>query len=160
IQDEITTAIIKTLEPTLAGQQATLTRRHSENVQAYELYLKGRQFWDQRTESSIRAGLECFRAAIDLDPEYALAHAGIADSFTVLAVYGYTPPAEGRPKAEAAVRKALELDATLAECHFSMGFAKAVFEGYRTEGERHFRKALEIQPRSAVTHAYLSLGLA
>jgi adenylate cyclase len=127
IQDEITSAIIKTLAPTLAGQQTSLTRRHSENLQAYELYLKGRRFWDQRTESTIRAGLECFRAAIDLDPEYTLAHAGVADSYSVLAVYGHISLIEGRPKAEAAMRKAAELDSTLAESHFSLGFATCVF---------------------------------
>ncbi|MGC2621245.1 MAG: protein kinase, partial [Acidobacteriaceae bacterium] len=67
IQDEITTAIIRTLEPTLLGQQVSVTTRHSENIQAYELYLKGRRYWEQRSESGLRAGLECFRAAVDLD---------------------------------------------------------------------------------------------
>jgi len=160
IQDEITAAIIKTLEPTLAGQQQALTRRHSENLQAYELYLKGRRLWDQRMESTLRAALECFRAAIELDPDYALAHAGIADSFSILAVYGYTSITEGRPRAEAAMKKALELDPTLAEAHFSTGLSTTIFGRQPRDAECHFRKALEIQPRASAIHAYFSLYLA
>jgi serine/threonine protein kinase/tetratricopeptide (TPR) repeat protein len=160
IQDEIAAAIVKTLEPTLAGQQQALTRRHSENLQAYELYLKGRRLWDQRLESALRAGLECFRAAIELDPDYALAHTGIADSFSILAVYGYTSILEGRPRVEAAMKKALELDPTLAESHFSMALSTTIVAAQPGDAERHFRKALEIQPRSSAIHAYFSLYLA
>jgi TolB-like protein len=159
IQDEITAAIVQKLEPTLAGKQATLTRRHSENVQAYDLYLKGRRLWEQRSESSLRAGLECFRAAIDLDPEYALAHAGVADSFSILGAYGVISPLEGRPKAEAAVKRALELDPGLAEPHFSMALMTC-FTGDFLGAERYFRRALEIQPQSSGTLAYLGLYLA
>jgi len=160
IQDEITAAIIKTLEPTLAGQQAALPRRHSENLQAYELYLKGRRLWDQRTESNLRAGLECFRAAIDLDPDYALAHAGVGDSYSILAIYGYMPPAEGKLRAETAVKRALELAPMLAESHFSMALVTQFFSPTFEDAERHFKMALEIQPRSSVAHAYLGLFLA
>ena len=160
IQDEITAAIIKTLEPALAGQQAALTRRHSENLQAYELYLKGRRLWDQRTESNLRAGLECFRAAIDLDPDYALAHAGVGDTFSILAIYGYMPPAEGKLRAETAVKRALELAPMLAESHFSMALVTQFFSPSFEEAERHYQRALEIQPRTSVTHAYLGLFLA
>lgn len=159
IQDEIAAAIVKTLEPTLAGEQRALGRRHSENLQAYELFLKGRHFWDQRMESTLRAAVECFRAAIDLDPEYALAHAGLGDCFSILANYGYVSPADGKPKAEAAVKRALELDPALAEVHFSMGLFACAFGSNQQETERHFRKGLEIQPRSSVLHAYLSLTL-
>jgi serine/threonine protein kinase/tetratricopeptide (TPR) repeat protein len=160
IQDEITAAIIKTLEPTLAGQQQALTRRHSENVQAYELYLKGRRLWDQRAESSLRAGLECFRAALELDPDYALAYAGVADSFSILTAYGHMSVAEAKQRVEAAVRKSLELDATLAEPHFSMALSATIFARDSGPAERHYRKALEIEPNSSATLAYFSLFLA
>ena len=159
IQDEIAGAIVKTLEPTLAGQQQALSRRHSVNVQAYELYLKGRRLWEQRTESALRAGLECFRAAIDLDPGYALAHAGIGDSYCILAGYGHISFSEGKPRAEAAVKKALERDSTLAEAHFSAALVATYF-GDRERAQHHFRNALEIQPRSSVIHAYYGLHLA
>jgi serine/threonine protein kinase/Flp pilus assembly protein TadD len=160
IQDEITGAIIKTLEPALAGQQASLKRRHSENLQAYELYLKGRRLWDQRGEIQLRAGLECFRAAIDLDSGYALAYCGVADSFAILGAHGYMPLSEGRPRAEAAVKKALELDSALSECHFSRGLATCVFGNRLADAEGHFRKAFEIQPQSSLNHAFLGLALA
>jgi serine/threonine protein kinase/tetratricopeptide (TPR) repeat protein len=159
IQDEITAAIVKTLEPTLAGQQRALGRRHSENLQAYELYLKGRNFWEQRMEGTLRAAVECFRAAIDLDPEYTLAHAGLADCFSISAIYGYVSPAECRPKAEVEVNRALELDPTLAEVHFSLGGFSMAFGSNHEVTERHFRRGLEIQPRNSVLQSYLSLGL-
>ncbi len=159
IQDEITAAIVKMLEPTLSGHQSILTRRHSENLQAYELYLKGLRLWEQRGESALRAGLECFRAAVELDPEYALAHAGIADSYSILAVYGYASLKEMRPRALAAVNKAMALDASLGEIHYSMGNAMVIFGARMSYALPHFRRAIEIQPRSAYFHGYLCLAL-
>ena len=160
IQDEITAAIVKMIEPTLTGHQSILTRRHSENLQAYELYLKGLRLWEQRSESALRAGLECFRAAVELDPEYALAHAGIADSYSILAVYGYISLNEMRPRALAAVNKAMALDPSLGEVHYSMGMVMLIFGARMSDALPHFRRALEIQPRSSYFHAYLCLALA
>jgi tetratricopeptide (TPR) repeat protein len=115
--------------------------------------------WEQRAENTLRAGLEFFRAAIDLDPHYALAHAGIADSFSIVATYGYMSRSEGRSTSEAAANKALELDATLAEAHYSAGLSTSTF-GSLSKAENHFRKALEIQPRSSGIHSYFGLYLA
>jgi len=157
IQDEITTAIVKTLEPTLAGQVQNLPRRHSENLQAYELYLRGRHFWDQRMESMLRSAAECFRTAISLDPEYALAHAGLADTYSMLCVYGYQSPAETRPRAEEAVRRALELLPGSAEVQFSMGLFQCSFLPAYAGAEEHFRKGIEIEPRSSTLHGYMGL---
>jgi serine/threonine-protein kinase len=159
IQDEITAAIIKTLEPTLAGRPPALTRRHSENLQAYELYLKGRRLWEQRSEGTLGAGLECFRAAITLDSDYTLAYTGVADSFSILAGYGYISKSEARLRAEPAARKALELDPMLAESHYSAALSTITL-GKWAEAECHIRRALEIQPRSSVIHALLGLFLA
>jgi len=159
IQDEITEAIVKMLEPTLAGQQARLTRRHSENLQAYELYFKGLRLWEQRGESALRAGLECFRAAVEFDPQYALAYAGIADSYSILAVYGYVSINETRPRALAAVNKAMELDSSLGEVHYSTGNVMAIFGRRLSDAIPHFRRAIDIQPRSSYFHAYLCLVL-
>ncbi len=156
IQDEITAAIIRTLEPTLLGQQVSATTRHSENVQAYELYLKGRRFWEQRSESGLRAGLECFRAAVDLDPNYALAYLGIADSYSVLAVYGYIAIGEGRPRAETALKQALELNPDLPDAWFTQGMSATIF-GRHADAESLFLRGIEVQPRSSILHAYLGL---
>ena len=156
IQDEITTAIIRTLEPTLLGQQVSVTTRHSENLQAYELYLKGRRYWEQRSESGLRAGLECFRAAVDLDPNYGLAYLGIADSFTILAVYGYIAPGDGRPRAESALKKALELSPDLPEAWFTQGMSTTIFGAHST-ADSMFLRGIEVLPRSSLLHAYVGL---
>jgi serine/threonine protein kinase/tetratricopeptide (TPR) repeat protein len=159
IQDEITAAIIRMLEPTLLGQQVSVTQRHSENLQAYELYLKGRRYWDMRSESNLRAGVECFRAAIDLDPGYALAYLGLADSYAMLAVYGYISLKDAGARADTALKRALELNPELAESWFSRGMAASIF-GSRLEAEKYFRKGIELHPRAANLHAYLGLTLA
>ncbi len=159
IQDEITAAIVKTLEPTLAGQQSALPRRHSENIAAYELYLKGRALWSLRSESNLRASIECFRAAIDLDPDYALAYTGLADSFSVLAFYGYIPASEGRGPAEAAIKKAIALSPDLPDTHLSLGLSAIAFSAQLAGAEPHIRKAVELDPRSSVAHAHYGLFL-
>jgi TolB-like protein/Tfp pilus assembly protein PilF len=160
IQDDITESIVKKLEPKLLGQTHDAARRHTDNLGAFELYLKGRHFWHQRTERSLRAGIQCFEQAIELDRTYALAHAGLADSFCILRPYLYASGAEIRGPAEAAARRAMELDPTLAESHFAM----ALFLMWLTEdwpdAEPYFKRALEIQPRSALILGYYSVLLA
>jgi serine/threonine protein kinase/tetratricopeptide (TPR) repeat protein len=160
IQDEITVAIVKMLEPTLSGQQSNLTRRHSENVQAYELYLKGRRLWEKRGEGNLNAALECFRSAVELDPEYALAYSGIADCYSILGVYGSASLSVMKPRAMAAVNQAMELDSSLSEVHISAGNACQIFGARVREAHTHFCRALDIQPRSSMVHAYLCLFLA
>jgi TolB-like protein len=160
IQDEITRAIVGGLAPTLAHQQSALSRRNTRNVRAYDLYLKGRHLWHQRAEGPMRAGLECFRAAVDLDSEYAVAHCGVADSLSILAAHGYMSLTEARSRAETAVTRALALDHTLAETHFSAGLVSSVFGRRISDAETHFRGGLEIEPQTAVLHAFLSLALA
>jgi serine/threonine protein kinase/Tfp pilus assembly protein PilF len=157
IQDEITAAIVKMIEPTLSGQQSNLTRRHSENVQAYELYLKGQRLWEKRGESNLRTALECFRTSVELDPEYSLAYAGIADCYSILGAYGSASLNDMRPRAMAAIQKAMELDSSLGEVHNSCGNAKMIFGARVREAEAHLRRALEIQPRSSMFHAYMCL---
>ena len=159
IQDEITSAILKTLAPTLAGQQESLAQRHSENLQAYELYLKGRHFLEQRMQPTLRAAVECFQAAIDLDPTYALAHAGLGDSFSILRAYGYMSLAEGRPRAEAAVNRALDLAPGMAEPQMAVALCKCIFSANWPDAEPHFRTALELQPQSSPVLAHLGLFL-
>src|SRR5262249_59118891 len=119
IQDEITESIVKNLEPKLLGQTHEAVRRHTDNLAAFELYLKGRFFWHQRTERSLRAGIHYFEQAIELDPGYALAHAGLADSYCILRPYLYATGAETRGRAEAAAERAMELNPNLAESHFA-----------------------------------------
>jgi serine/threonine protein kinase len=162
IQDEITESIVRTLKPTLlgSGSQQQVAKRHTDNLQAYELYLKGRHYWQQRSERSLRASIDCFERAIALDSGYALAHAGIADSFSILRIYGYVSGHESRTKGETAARRALELEPGLAEAHFAL----AVFTLYFVEdwpmAEERFRRAIELSPQTPIFHAYLGFFLA
>lgn len=150
IQDEITESIVKNLEPKLLGQAQEAARRHTHNLAAFELYFKGRHFWHQRTEQSLRAGIQCFEKAIELDPSYALAYAGLADSYSILRPYLYVSGTELRGPAEAAAKRAMDLDPTLAESQFAMGlFLYWLTEDWPEAGP-YFEKALEIQPQSSM----------
>jgi len=164
IQDEITESIVKTLKPTLLGnqqhqQQQPAVKRHTDNLQAYELYLKGRHYWQQRTERSLCASIDCFQKAIVLDSNYALAHAGIADSFSILRIYGYVSDQEARSKAETAAMRALELDPGLAEAHFALAIFTLYFVEDWPTAEDRFRRAIELSPQTAIFHTYFGFFL-
>ncbi len=158
IQDEITSAIVKTLEPTLAGKPRIYGRRHSPNIQAYELYLRGRSLWEQRMESTMRSAVECFRTAIGLDPAYALAHAGLADCYALLSIWGYLRHADGRAKAKPAIDNAIKSDSSLPEVHFSRGLHECAFAALGGHSEKHFRTALQIEPRNSTVQAFASIN--
>jgi TolB-like protein/tetratricopeptide (TPR) repeat protein/predicted Ser/Thr protein kinase len=160
IQDDITSSIVKVLEPTLLGIQRPMARLHGDNVEAFERYLKGRHHWHHRTPQSLRTGMAYFEEAIRLDPEYALAHAGLADSYAILIAYGYISPAEGRSKAQESARRAMALDPALAESHFAMALSTFWAAEDWHLAEPHFTRALEIQPRSSMAHVYYGLYLA
>jgi serine/threonine protein kinase/Tfp pilus assembly protein PilF len=160
IQDEITASIVKVLEPALLGTQKPIARLHGHNVEAFERYLKGRHHWHHRTPQSLRTGMAYFEEAIRLDPGYALAHAGLADSYAILIAYGYIPPSEGRSKAQELARRAMALDPGLAESHFAMALCTFWAGEDWPDAEPHFTRALEIQPRSSMAHVYYGLYLA
>jgi serine/threonine-protein kinase len=160
IQDDITTSIVKTLEPALLGKPQAALRRHTDNPQAYELYLKGRHFWYQRTERTLRAGIECFEGAIDFDPQYALAYAGLADSHTMLRIYLFVSAAEGKPLAEAAAKKAMELDATLSEAQYATALYTLAYKESWNTAEAYYARALELAPQSAMILANHGVFLA
>ena len=158
IQDEITASIVKTLEPALLGKQKPVANRHTSNVQAYELYLKGRHFWHQRSSSTLQAGITYFNEAIKLDPRYALAHAGLADSYAVLRVYGLVSQ-DAKPQAEAAAKRAMEFDPSLAESHFAAALFRYYFTENWPDSEPYFKKAIEIDPRSSMALGYYATFL-
>ena len=154
IQDEITESIVKTLKPTLLAERQSVARRHTDNLQAFELYLKGRYLWQQRSEASLRAGINHFEKAIALDPDYALAHAGIADSYSILRVFGHATKEEARAKAEKAAQRAMELDPELAESHFASALYRIYFTENWPAAEECFRRAIDISPRTAMFQTY------
>src|SRR5262245_24720467 len=121
VEDSIADQVTRALTITLPEEERQrLSRRHTQNRQAYHAYLKGRFCWNKRTEDGLRRGIAQFDEAIAHDPDYALAHAGLADTYNLLCAYGALPPQEGYPRARRAAERALELDERLAEAHTSL----------------------------------------
>lgn len=160
VQDEIVQAIVGSLAPTLVVEPLESVRRPTENLQAYDLYLRGRHFWNQRSPAVIGTAISYFEQAIAMDPDYALAYAGLADCYSLLRVYGWTPPEHSQPKALEAVGRALALDPTLPEAHFAKALYDFYFEGSWRSARRHFEEALALNPRLAIVEAYFGIFLA
>jgi TolB-like protein len=160
IQDEITLAIVDRLKVKLLGEEkAALLKRHTDNPEAYNLYLMGRFFWNKRTSEGMKRGLECFSQAIAKDPSYARAYTGISDCYAIFAYY-YMPSRPTLMKAREAAAKALELDDTLPEAHTSMAFVKHKLERDWAGAERGFRRAIELDPEYIWAHHWYALYLA
>ncbi len=156
VQDEIARAIAERLKVTL-GEKA---RRGTDNLDAYELYLKGRHYWHQRSQATLRMAIQCFEQAIEKDPRYALAYAGLADCYGILRAYGWISAETGRPPAHAAMTQAVALSPSIWEVIFSRGFYVFYLERDWRAAEPHFRKAVEINPRSSLAQAYYGFFLA
>lgn len=160
IQDEIVTSIVDTLAPALLPAAKDAVKRSTENLEAYQLYLKGRYFWNQRSPAVVGTAIRCFEDAIALDPRYALAYAGLADCYSILRVYGWTPTEHSRPRALEAVTKAIELGPDLPEAHLSKALYTFHFEKHWRQARQHFLDALSSPPPVATTAAYFALFLA
>src|SRR5438128_7644890 len=153
VQQEIATAVSGNLRVRLTSEEKTrLNKSSATNPEAYELYLKGRYHANQTTAAELKKGIEYFQQAIDKDRGYALAYAGLADSYSALGGgWVYLSPSDSFPKAKAAARKALELDDTLAEAHAALAYA-TFFDWDWPSAEREFKRAIELNPNSAVSH--------
>ncbi|MFQ5818329.1 MAG: tetratricopeptide repeat protein, partial [Terriglobia bacterium] len=159
LQEEISRAIADKLRLRLTGEEeARLARRSTENPEAYQLYLKGRYYWSKRTPDGFQKGLAYFQQAIERDPNYARAYAGVADCYA-LAGYLRLSRQEAMPKAKAAARKALEIDDTLAEAHTSLAYVKHRFDWDWSGAEREFQRAIEVNPNYATAHQWYALYL-
>ena len=162
IQDEVTFAVVAALKlKLLSKEKASLSKQPTENTEAYQLYMKGRYYWHQRTEEAVKKGIECFEQAIARDPTYALAYAGLADSYSLLGLseYGALPPTEAFPKAKEASEKALEIDNTLAEAHVSLAFARMYFDWDFSRAEQEYKQAIELNPVYATARHFRALNL-
>ncbi len=135
----------------LAGRQRALARPATTDPEAHEAYLRGRFHWEKRTKEGLEKAVEYFKQAIALDPGYALAHAGLADSYAVMPWFAYVQPREAYPLARAAALKALELDDTLAEAHASLGYIQHQDWNW-AEAAREYQRALDLKPGYAVAH--------
>ena len=153
VQDEITVAVMDALKLTLAGDQMpALFKRHTENIVAYELFLKGRFHYSKRTKDDIQLGIAYFQQAIKLDPNFAQAYVGISESYIVMPVYPYLSPQEAMPRAKAAALKALEIDPLLAEAHTVLAHCLATYDWNWRQAERTFKRALALESDNAITH--------
>jgi serine/threonine-protein kinase len=156
IQDEIARAISERLKVTLTER----ARRATSNPEAYELYLRGCYHWNQRSPAILRYAIQCFDQAIKLDPQYALAYAGLADCYGILRTYGWISAKDSRQPAHAAITQAMTLAPSLWEVNFSRAIYAFYFERAWREAGHYFQKAIEINPRSSLSQAYYGLFLA
>jgi len=157
IQDEISQEIVKSLRLRLSpAARSRLARRTTGNVEAYELYIKGRYHWNKRDEPAFAEAIACFRRAIEKDPGYALAYSGLADCYALESAteYGIVEPAAAMPKARAAAQRALEIDPDLGEAHASLGLVLWLYDFDRDGAEREFRRAIALNPGYASAHQW------
>jgi DNA-binding winged helix-turn-helix (wHTH) protein/tetratricopeptide (TPR) repeat protein len=136
------------------------TPRHTDNAEAFQAYIRGRYFWNKRTAEGLHKAIEYFGQAIALDPAYALAFAGLADAYNLLAGHGGLHPRDTFPQAKAAAERALVLDDTLAEAYASLGFVSYRFDWNWPDSARHFRRAIALQPHYATAHHWFGESLA
>jgi Tfp pilus assembly protein PilF len=154
IQDELAHAVVRAIRPGISGDEARQINRHyTENSEAYQLYVKGRYFWDKRTGSDLQKAISFFEQALKLDPAYALAYSGLADCYALLTYFDPKHPfAETFPKAKALAEKALEIDGTLAEPHATLGFVLHSYYWNWARAEIEYTRALELNPNYATAH--------
>src|SRR5258706_5527034 len=160
VQEEIAREISEGLRLKLrAEEKRLLTKRYTENTEAYHAYLKGRYFWNKRTEGELKKGIEYFQQAIDIDQRYALAYAGLADCYAVLGNFSFLSPEAAYPKAKAAAVKALEIDDTLPEAHTSLAWVKTQYDWDWAGAERKFKQAIALNPDYTPAHYWYALFL-
>jgi TolB-like protein/Flp pilus assembly protein TadD len=158
VESEIAQTVAQALQATLTGsEKSSIAKRPTENPEAYELYLKGRFFWNKRTGVDLRKAIEYFQQAIAKDPNYALAYAGVADSYLLLPNYGSIATQEAIAHARPALKKALELDDSLAEAHASAGLLDTL-ELHLERAIGDFERAIQLNPNYATAHHWLGLG--
>jgi serine/threonine protein kinase/Tfp pilus assembly protein PilF len=158
VQRDIAQQITRNLRLKLSSaEQGRMSKHYTENTEAYQLYLNGRFYWNKRTGDALKRSIEYFNSAIEKDPDYALAYAGLADAYVLLSAYSAGSPHDSFPKAKAAARKAIELDETLAEAHNSLAQA-LYFEWDFPNAEREFQRAIALNPNYATAHHWYGFG--
>jgi TolB-like protein/Flp pilus assembly protein TadD len=160
IEEEIAREISEALRLQLSGEdQRRLGKHYTESNQAYQLFLKGRYYWNRRTAEMLKLAVSYFEQAIQQDPEYALAWAGLGDCYALYSAYEVLSPNVSVPRAEEAAWKALEIDNTLAEPHAALGWIMSYYHWDWVGAERQFRRAIELNPNYAVAHYWFHIPL-
>jgi TolB-like protein/tRNA A-37 threonylcarbamoyl transferase component Bud32/Tfp pilus assembly protein PilF len=160
IQDEIVSSLVAALAPALLGGAKEAVRRPTDNLEAYEFYLKGRHYWHQRSPTTLKLAIQSFERAIALDADYALAYAGLADSWALYRPYGWLPVEACRPQARAAVERAMALGPELAEVQFAQALHLLYFDPHWRGSEPFFKRAIELNPRWSLARAFHGVALA
>ena len=160
VQDEITEATVRELGLRIGHPQVlkATTAAPERDAEAYTLYLKGRHCWNQRTEVALRKSVEYFRAAIQRDARYAEAHAGLAEAYATLGLYGVAAPDDVMPKAKAAAQQAIEVAGHLPAPHAASGCVAAVYDWSWHEAARHFHRALDVNEHHPVAHHWYAIN--
>jgi DNA-binding winged helix-turn-helix (wHTH) protein/TolB-like protein/tetratricopeptide (TPR) repeat protein len=158
VQDSISQRVATALELKLTeAQRSLLTRHDTVDSEAYQLYLKGRFFWNKRSRDGFERGAAYFRQAVEKDPSYARAYSGLADSYIGMTYYHYAAPQTSMPLARAAALKALEIDGSLAEAYVSLAHVKSNYEWDWAEAERLFQNAIALEPDYATAHQWYGI---
>jgi len=160
VEDEVALQVAESLLICLCGPMKTRApQRNTTNSIAHRLYLEGRYFWHKRTEEGLRRSIECFERATHEDPHYALAFAGLSDSYVLLGSYGVEPASQASPIAKSAALRALQLDGSLAEAHASLGMVSFYYDWNWLKAEQEFRRAIDLDPGYIVAHNWYALNL-
>ena len=155
VQEEVSKKISQSLRLRLSGEdEEKLARRYTKDAEAYELYLKGRYFWNRRNEEGFRNGIEYFKRAEEKDPTFALAFSGLADSYALLCDIGVVRPVDEMPKAKAAAQKAVDADPALAEAYTSRAFVRLAYDWDWLGAQNDFQQALKLNPKYPTAHQW------
>jgi TolB-like protein/Tfp pilus assembly protein PilF len=155
LQDDLSREISEKLRLQLTGEERQrLTKRYTEDSEAYRLYLKGRYHWNKRSPEGLQKAVEYFQQALDKDPAYSLAYTGLADTYAYLSFFNVVAPREAMPKAKTAAVKGLEIDKALAEAHVSLGYISFTYDGDWPAAGKHFEQALSLNPAYTRGHTF------
>ena len=160
VESDIAKTIADTLQAKLTGSESTaMSNKPTENPEAYELYLKGRFFWNKRTGQDLKTACDYFQKAIAIDPRYATAYAGLAESYILIPLFDAGSPQDYFPKAKAAAERAIELQETSAEAHTALGLLLCFSDVNFAQSEKEFKRAIELNPNYATAHHWFGNAL-
>jgi tetratricopeptide (TPR) repeat protein len=155
VEDAIAQKVAAALELRLSEEdKKRLTKRYTENTEAYQLYLKGRFYWNKYSEEGLRKSIEYFKQAFEKDPKYALAYSGLADTYSILGEGSYGPPKETFEQARTYAEKAIMLDDTLGEAHLSLGIVKLFYDWDLVGAQKELQRAKELNPNNAQAYHF------
>jgi DNA-binding winged helix-turn-helix (wHTH) protein/TolB-like protein/Tfp pilus assembly protein PilF len=161
LEDTLSEMAAQSIRLELTGEESRkFSKRPTENPDAYDAYMKGRYFWNKRTENGLKKGLGYFHEAIKLDPSFAQAYVGVGDSYATLGLYSVMPPKEAFTSAKNATMRALQMDDSLAEAHAAMGFIHFYYDWDKSAAGSEFQRALSENPHDAMAHSWYAESLA